>query len=286
MGTKGYGVGGEGNTDWPCQNVCYEYDLTGNSWTTKTAMPSVGCIAACAYIDGYAFAGQEKADAHKYDISANSWSTLTYALSGGSGSLPPPLGGYIYLGTTKYDFANDSYRGCLQRHSMRQRFKVGGYHYAASSTGDGTNNASKYDPAADWWSYIANTPANRQQGCAFADNVQYGFLAQGNDYPSGSLTGATRRYDTSANSWAERASSPNATVAPTSFYIDGCGHAFCGASGWENKSGNSGHARYDNAANTWTGKAAYPQAMKLVGGFAPVENFPPNAPTGLSVAKT
>jgi hypothetical protein len=84
VGGKLYVLGGlTGTLASSAQALCQEYDIAGNSWTTKTAMPAArfgGAVVSDGtyiyHVGGKSSAGAQQTTLYRFDPVGNSWATL------------------------------------------------------------------------------------------------------------------------------------------------------------------------------------------------------------------
>lgn len=285
----GFGIG----YDMPSYEYnFYMYDLSDNVWVTKTfpTYKHKDGGGGSAYIDLYMFNGPDGRKVEKYVIADNLWTTLTdQPTAEGGRTRPSPIAGNIYAETSvKYDFAGDAWHGYMRGkygHGA-EVFAISGYLYGVIDSCEGANagKSEKYDPSGDSWTDKATAPIPTDAGCGASDGT-YGFIFGGGDWGYSYGTTKNKRYDPSGNVWAQRASIPQLTEYNASFYIGGMCHTIGGwCYVW--RSNVNDNYRYDNGADSWITKTVYPiPGGYAIGVYVP-ENFPPNAPTGLSVSAT
>lgn len=295
MGDQGFGLGGlVGHPAGAGRKDCYRYDLSEDTWDTMTSSTydyKYDMGAASAYEDGYTWGGGTGATAQqrveKYDISGNSWSNKNdMPYGGGIGCRPHPIVGYMFARDKKYDYVNDIWKGILSAGFDCAGCAVGFGGYIYVLPGDySTTPCKKYDPADDSWSAITDVTGGHRETPGTWQDGTYGYFLGGNA-PNCNVH---HRYDPDASSWTTRASRPvqisgvSYGGGPGSFVIEGMGHAFCCGTPVNYGEGNY-NGRYDNDANSWSSKQVYPQSLTRVLGFAVPDNFPPAAPSSLSVS--
>jgi N-acetylneuraminic acid mutarotase len=210
-------------------------DQTGNSWTTKTPMPTPRGEVTAATVNGkiYVIGGQSYWANYKfrkvevYDPVTDTW-------------------------TTKADMPT-------ARCSLAA-VELNGKIYALGGNGDGSvhlNNVEEYDPATNTWTVKAGMIRARHALAAVAAN--------GKIYAIGGISGmkvysSVEEYDPKTNTWTEKIVTPEVRHASRYFhaavYMDGNIYY---TGGYSNSSGETDKTfKYNIAANTFTELAVLP----------------------------
>lgn len=211
-------------------------DQTGNSWTTKTPMPTPRGEVTAATVNGkiYVIGGQSYSANHKfrkveeYDPVTDTW-------------------------TTKADMPT-------ARCSLAA-VELNGKIYALGGNGEGSvhlNNVEEYDPATNTWTVKA--------GMIRARHALSAVTANGKIYAVGGISGtkvhsSVEEYDPKTNTWTEKIVIPEVRFASrwfnASVYIDG--NIYLTGGYYGNSSETDKTFKYNIAANTYTELAVLPQ---------------------------
>lgn len=158
------------------------YNIAGNSWSSKTALPVAVQIPGFAALSGYAYSiagapdgGTVNGIVRRYDPSGNSWSTRT--------SLPSP-----------------------NRTGGRSDVFGGNIHYCCGYNGSTTYypDLEEYNESGDAWNSLTDMPASRLLPGVVA-GANHLFVTGGNT-GGGSYHNDTYAWDGSA--WTTRATAP------------------------------------------------------------------------------
>lgn len=285
MSDQAYVLGGAGYSSR--SNACRLYDLSDNAWTSKTNMlysrdgGRGHYFGAGAYVNGYVFGdtGGEPGDkkCEEYNISGNSWTAKTDQPTNDGNRGAPYNIGYLWASSLRYYIAGNSWS--VNGRGSPSGFSVGEYVYGIGGWG---STGVKINVADLSVGSIVGIPASRgNQGASYDGTYGYSFGGgmNGND---GSWSADNYRYNPSDNTWATRAGLGASTQFNGTFVIEGKCHS---VGGHMTTDSTNYHGRYDNGANSWISKAVFPASGGCVG-FNVLSNFPPNAPSGLSVSTT
>ncbi len=199
---------------------------SGDSWTTKAAMPKARTAPSAVVAGGkiYLIGGYSGPDLTKneeYDPAANSWVTRADMPTARGGLLGAAVGGKIYI--------------------------VGGY--------NGTNTAKEneeYDPVANSWTTKAPMPSGRSSHAVAALGGK--LYAIGG---SGGVFAYNEEYDPATNAWTTRTAMSTARYGLAAMAVSGKIYAVGGHNGTSAVATNEA---YDPAANSWATKSAMPTA--------------------------
>lgn len=294
---KAYGCGGSDHPNCKPNDdpSLYEYDLSENSWTTRTDRSDYLCAGngggAC-FDDLFIWGGHAPAYNNlkhtKWSITGLAWSvvaSLPHSVSYGLGY--DAFGGYMWTARgVKYDYAGNVWVGDIAcaRSDSNVNFSIAGSLYTCGHYDNLTSY--KYDPDAGVWITIANAYDNGYGPGGSRDGT-YGYSMGGDVSPgSGNYYDRMRRYDAAANSWTLRTGSGNGSRHPGGYTLAGKAAWMCGYNCPGGCCASSYHGLYDNAGDNWISKASYPEPMNQIIGSSIPTNKPPNAPAGLSASNT
>lgn len=211
-------------------------DQTGNSWTTKTPMPTPRGEVTAATVNGkiYVIGGQSYSINHKfrkveeYDPVTDTW-------------------------TTKADMPT-------ARCSLAA-IELNGKIYALGGNGEGSvhlNNVEEYDPATNNWTVKA--------GMVRARHALSAVVANGKIYATGGISGSkvyssVEEYDPKTNTWTEHIATPEVRHSSRWFHASVCidGNIYLTGGYFDTSNNTSKTFKYNIAANTYTEMAALPE---------------------------
>ena len=218
-----------------------QYDATGDSWVSKTDMPSPArqhMAAVSVSSKGYSFGGEGATrlqDCDEFDPTGNSWDNKT--------DMPSPARQHPGA------FAIGSYG-----------YSVGGY--------DGspyTEDNDQFDPTGNSWVSKQDMSRDRGSGASWADGT-YGYFAYGTGTSPAPLSQRKDifRYDPTGNSWNTRTDGPLPTRALVfGFYANGKGYVGGGSDGGVEITDLD---EYNATGDSWTSKADLSDALAYLGG--------------------
>ncbi|MCG2724758.1 MAG: hypothetical protein L6420_00650, partial [Elusimicrobia bacterium] len=239
----------------------------GNTWTTKTVMPTGRAGLAAVTVGGKIYA-ITSAKNEEYDPAANTWTTkavmptarnqLAAAAAGGK---IYAIGGYAsgYRNTNEeYDTVANIWTTKAVMPTARNNLSaavVGGKIYVIGGyTGSSSNKNEEYDPAANAWTGKAVMPTARYALAAAA--------VGGKVYIIGGYSGTqnvNEEYDPVANAWTTKAIMPIARHALAAATVGGKIYVIGGYRPPTYPYLNT-NEEYDPAANIWAIKADIPTA--------------------------
>lgn len=281
--------------------ACRLYDLSENSWTNKTSMTyarkdtpahGAGCYED-AVVAGYNETTVES-KTEKYDVAGDSWSTKSdYLKATNVEASRPHVSTCVYFAATIYDLVNDVWLGLGfgRNGGADAGFRIGSVIYQNNRYSDTNKGSYGFDTDDKSFFKIADSIQNAPSagaGCSDEAGAGYGFVWGGRP-EGGTGTWSTtwnQRYEQAGDVWTSRTAMGSNSMRQGTFAIDGCGHSVAGQEESYPYNALNYNGRYDNAANSWITKTAHPTGGGGVCGFFQPDNFPPSAPTSLSVSET
>ena len=244
----------------------YRYSISGNSWSTMTAIPasvsSGGDIISTGNDYLYAHRGSSAKDFYRYSISGNSWSNMastTVSFAAGASLVYPVSGDYMYAtaggggsNTTFYRYSISSNSWSATTSAPGTSGFTSGASLAYSGSGDyiytftgWVANFYRYAISGDSWTIMTNAPGTIYDGgsLVYPDSGNYMYAFRGNN------TTTFYRYSISGNSWSTLTAAPEIIKNGSSLvYPDSGNYIYTPRGG-----GYLTFYRYSlsNSSNTW-----------------------------------
>ena len=262
---------------------CYETKCSGDSWSTKTSMPTARRFLAAAAVNGkiYAIGGDGSSSYlstnEEYDPITDSWTTRASMPTGRQGLAAAAVSGKIYaiggrnaggfLSTNQeYDPSTDSWTTKASMPTAREDlaaaavngkiYAIGGYNDEfIGDIADFLRNNEEYDPETDSWTTKASMSTRRKGLAAAVVNGKI-YAIGGYNIASGHLS-TNEEYNPSTNSWTTKTSMPTARQYLAAAAMNGKIYAI----GGDGSSGQlSTNREYDPNTDSWTTRASMPTA--------------------------
>ena len=210
-------------------NGVYSTWRTGNTWTTKAAIPTgrssfaTGVIGGRLYVTGGNTAAGVSNSNEEYDPASNTWSSKT--------AMPTARGAHV--------------AGVING----KLYAIGG-----SNAGGYLNTNEEYDPVANTWSTKTAMPTALN---SFAAGVIGGILYAVGGWDGGSTYNTNEAYDPVLNAWSTKAAMPTTRRALAAGVVNGKLYAI---GGWNYAAYTAiaTNEEYDPVSNTWATKTAMP----------------------------
>jgi N-acetylneuraminic acid mutarotase len=185
-------------------DTVYRYDPAANTWSTLAPMPHVALLASAVYYPPtnkiYVFGGANRTPdpivdydtTLIYDIASNTWST--------GATMPGPRS---QMGSG-YDSANGKI------------YLNGGYSDSTQGIGSVTATTWSYDPVANSFALLADSPIARGGPAAGVVNGHFVVAGGRTSIPADETLVATYDYDIASDSWTQKQDMPQPTNVPGS----------------------------------------------------------------------
>ena len=209
----------------------------GDSWETKTAMPSARKNAAAAAVGGkiYVIGGEYDSEnrwltvVEEYDPATDTWATKASLPAGRRFHTAAAAGGKIYV-------------------------------FGGQNSSPGTVSTTyEYDPVGDTWTTKASMPTGRE--CAGAAVVDGKIYVIGGQDSMDQVVGTNEEYDPATNSWSVKADMP---TAREQLGVSSFGGKIYAIGGYDDQVENE---EYDPVSDSWTSRSVMPTGR---GGLAVV----------------
>ncbi|MCJ7692054.1 MAG: hypothetical protein MUO22_01390 [Sedimentisphaerales bacterium] len=206
----------------------------GDSWETKTAMPSVRESAAAAAVGGkiYVIGGEYDTNdrwltvVEEYDAETDTWATKAPLPAGRRSHTAAAVGGKIYV--------------------------FGGQNLSSETV----STTYEYDPVGDTWATKASMPTGRRYaGAAAVDGRIY--VIGGQDSMD-QVVGTNEEYDPVTNTWATKAAMP---TAREKLGVASLGGKIYAIGGYDDLVENE---EYDPVSDSWTSKSVMPTGRECL----------------------
>jgi len=192
VSNKLYILGGT-SASYPYLSLIQEYDPVGNTWTTKTAMPTARSGLACGVVNNKIYAiggtnGSSLSTVEEYDPVGNTWTTKTAMPTARSGlacgvvnnkiyTVGGNNGNYLSI-VEEYDTETNIWIAKTNMPTAREGLAVGVVSnkiYAIGGTnGSSLSTVEEYDPTNDTWTSVTSMPTARTGlVCSVIDNKIY-----------------------------------------------------------------------------------------------------------------
>ena len=256
------------------------WHLNGNSWTTKTAMPTARRMLAAATVGGKIYAiggtnGTARNQNEEYDPILDNWSTKATLPTARAELTAASVGGKIYaIGGVSSKNENEEYDPVANSWVTRAAMPTGRHLLAATTIGSkiyvmgGDNGTSRneneqYDPDTNTWTTKASLLTARDGLITIADGVKIYAIGGSN----GTNRNQNEEYDPTLNNWTTKQAMTTARSGLTGVEIGKKVYVVGGFSG----SASGKNEAYDPTADSWITKqdmptARYSLAAASVGG--------------------
>jgi N-acetylneuraminic acid mutarotase len=224
--------------------IVFSADLSENTWTAKTSMPTPRVGFGVAVVNGkiYAIGGTVGgADYHwlntveEYDLATDNWTTKAF--------MPTAR---AYFGVAVFQdkiYVIGGYAGWDENKSVSVVCAVN----------------EVYNPATDTWETKTPMPTEREGACAsvVGDKIYLigGEPAQTSPYPPLNVTYANEVYDPATDNWSTKASIPQSASNSYAAVVDGKIYVFSSEQNYPQI--------YDASTNTWGSGKSFPSALPL-----------------------
>jgi N-acetylneuraminic acid mutarotase len=205
------------------------YDPVTNTWETKAPMDTARCGLTVSAVNG-----------------------KIYAIGGGDYQ-NGPADITVYTAVEEYDPETDTWtlkspmpvkKALHTAHVIDNKIYVFGGAYRGVNNGEEETTLLAYDPAADSWEDLGDTPPLDAAATCMANGKIYTFGGCGN-------FNATYEYDPSTNTWTQKADNPTQRVEPTAVLFDGKIFVMGGHTGFSPYNAISIIDVYDPLTDTW-----------------------------------
>jgi N-acetylneuraminic acid mutarotase len=227
----------------PCY-IVFSADLSENTWTARTSMPTPRVGFGVAVVNGkiYAIGGTVGGgDPHwlntveEYDPATDTWTTKAF--------MPTAR---AYFGVAVYQdkiYVIGGYAGWDENKSVSVVCAVN----------------EVYNPATDTWETKTPMPTERKGACASVVGGKIyligGEPAQNSPWPPLKVTYANEVYDPATDNWSTKASIPQSARNSYAAVVDGEIYVFSGEQNYPQI--------YNASTNTWSSGNSYPSASPL-----------------------